>query len=219
VQPWVQRLRYSIHGIFSLISKVTFSHLTNLAKKAEIILENSDILLYVIVITAFVVPCSQFLRWLKLCQLSKSKDIVSATIAIATISFQLNYFLHYCLQSKARSDLFGILTVSEVIALLGGNAFASSLSIEKIINLFPPSDKLDEQTEQLISRMLEKGISQEVIAYIAQVSIQQIQTYLSNNSSASNVQIDSDEIDSTIPSQIISETPPIANEEKEKDSI
>jgi hypothetical protein len=127
--------------------------------------------------------------------LSKSKDIVSGSIAIATISFQFNYFLHYCLQSKARSDLFAILTVSEVIALLGGNAFALSLSVEKIINLFPPSERLDEQTEQLISRMLENGISQEVIAYVAQVTIQQIQTYLSNNSSESNAQIDSDEID------------------------
>jgi hypothetical protein len=182
-------------------------------------LENSDILLYAIAITAFIVPCSQFLRWLRRCRLSKSKDIVSATIAISTISFQFNYFLHYCLQSNARSDLFAILTVSEVIALLGGNAFALSLSIEKIINLFPPSEQLEEQTEQLISRMLEKGISQEVIAYVAQVSIQQIQTYLSSNSSESNAPIDSDGVDSTIPSQMISESLPIVSGEKEKDSI
>jgi hypothetical protein len=159
------------------------------------------------------------LRWLRRCRLSKSKDIVSATIAIATISFQFNYFLHYCLQSKARSDLFAILTVSEVIALLGGNAFALSLSIEKIINLFPPSEKLDEQTEQLISRMLEKDISQKNIAYISQVSIQKIQAYVNTNSSERNAQIGSDEIDSTVPSQIISETLPIVSVEKEQDSI
>ncbi len=182
-------------------------------------MENSDVLLYVIAITAFVVPCSQFLRWLRRCRLSKSKDIVIGIVSIATVSFQLNYLLHYCLQSKARSDLFAILTVSEVIALLGGNAFALSLSIEKIINLFPPSEKLDEQTEQLISRMLEKDISQEVIAYVSQVSIQKIQAYVNNNSSESNAQIDSDETDSTTPSQMISESLPIVTEQKEKDSI
>ncbi len=182
-------------------------------------MENSDFLLYAIAITAFIVPCSQFSRWLRQCRLSKSKDIVSATIAIATISFQFNYLLHYCLQSKARSDLFSILTVSEVIALLGGNAFALSLSIEKIINLFPPSEKLDEQTEQLINRMLEKGISQEVIAYVTQVSIQQIQSYMSNKSSESNIQIESARIDSAIPSQIIPEVQTILTEEKEKDSF
>jgi hypothetical protein len=181
-------------------------------------LENSDVLLYVIAITAVIVPCSQFLRWLRRCQLSKSKDIVIATVSIATISFQINYLLHYCLQSKARSDLFTILTVSEVIALLGGNAFALSLSIEKIINLFPPSEKIDEQTEQLIGRMLEKDISQAVIAYVTQVSIQQIQAYVSNNSSESNIQIDSGGIDSIMPSQMIPEVLPIVTEEKEKDS-
>lgn len=181
-------------------------------------MENSDILLYAIAITAFIVPCSQFLRWLRRCRLSQSKDIVSAIIAIATISFQFNYFLHYCLQSKARSDLFSILTVSEVIALLGGNAFALSLSIEKIINLFPPSEKLDEQTEQLINRMLEKGISEEVIAYVAQVSAQKIQAYLNSNSSESNAQIDAERIDSTVPSQMISEALPIVNADKD-DSI
>jgi hypothetical protein len=180
-------------------------------------LENSDVLLYVIAITAVIVPCSQFLRWLRRCQLSKSKDIVIATVSIATISFQINYLLHYCLQSKARSDLFTILTVSEVIALLGGNAFALSLSIEKIINLFPPSEKIDEQTEQLISRMLERSISPEVIAYVTQVSIQQIQAYVSNNSSESNIQIDSDGIDSIMPS-LIPEVLPIVTEEKEKDT-
>jgi hypothetical protein len=182
-------------------------------------LENSDILLCVIAIIAFIVPCSQFLRWLKKCRLSKSKDIVSATIAIATISFQLNYFLHYYLQSKARSDLFSILTVSEVVALLGGNAFALSLSIEKITNLFPPSEKLDEQTEQLISRMLEKDISQEVIAHVSQVPIQKIKDYLNNNSSESNVKTDSDETDLAISSQIIPEAIPIVSKEKENDSI
>jgi hypothetical protein len=181
-------------------------------------LENSDVLLYVIVITTFVVPSSQFLRWLRRCQLSKSKDIVIATVSIATISFQLNYLLHYCLQSNARSDLFTILTVSEVIALLGGNAFALSLSIEKIINLFPPSEKLDEQTEQLISRMLKNNISQEVIADVTQLSIQKIQEYVDNNSSESIAQKDSDKIESVKPSPIISEELPIVNE-KEQDKI
>ncbi len=182
-------------------------------------MENSDILLYAIAITACIVPCSQFLRWSRQCRLSKSKDIVSATIAISTVSFQFNYFLHYCLQSQARLDLFSIHTVSEVVALLGGNAFALSLSVEKIINLFPPSKRLDEQTEQLISRMLEKGISKEVIAYVAQVSIQQIQACVNESSSESNAQIDSDGVDSTIPPQMISEALPIVSEEKEKDSI
>jgi hypothetical protein len=173
----------------------------------------------VIAITAFIVPCSQFLRWLRRCRLSKSKDVVSGTIAIATISFQFNYLLHYCLQSQARSDLFNLLTVSEVIALLGGNAFALSLSIEKIINLFPPSEKLDEQTEELISRMLEKGISQEVTAYVAQVSIQQIQACVNNNSPETNAQIEPVEIDTITPTQIISEVMPIVTEEEEKDNI
>jgi hypothetical protein len=53
--------------------------------------------------------------------------------------------------------------------------------------------------------MLERGISQEV--------------YVNNNSSESNAQIDSDEIDSTIPSQMISEALPIVSEAKEQDSI
>jgi hypothetical protein len=213
----VQRSLHCIRGIFSTTRKITLNRPIDLAKKAEIILENSDFLLYAISITAFIVPCSQFLRWLRRCRLSTSKDIVSATIAISTVSFQLNYFLNYCLRSQARSDLFSILTVSEVVALLGGNAFALSLSIEKIINLFPPSERLDEQTEQLISRMLEKGISQKDIAYITQVSIQQIQTYLSDSSSESNAQVDSDGVDSTIPSRMISEALPI--EIEEKDSI
>jgi hypothetical protein len=153
---------------------------------------------------------------LRRCQLSKSKDIVIATVSIATISFQLNYLLHYCLQSNARSDLFAILTVSEVIALLGGNAFALSLSIEKIINLFPPSEKLDEQTEQLISRMLRNGISQEVIADVIQISVQKIQDYASNKSPESIVQKDSDEIDSVKPSPMISDALPIVDEQEQE---
>lgn len=181
-------------------------------------MENSDVLLYVIAITAFVVPCAQFLRWLRRCQLSKSKDIVIATVSIATISFQLNYLLHYCLQSNARSNLFTILTVSEVIALLGGNAFALSLSIEKIINLFPPSEKLDEQTEQLISRMLKNNISPEVIADVTQVSIQKIQDYVDNNSSENIAQKDSDKIDSVNSSPKINEALLIVDEQ-EQDKI
>jgi tRNA A37 N6-isopentenylltransferase MiaA len=86
--------------------------------------------------------------------------------------------------------------VSEVIALLGGNAFALSLSIEKIINLFPPSEQLDEQIEQLISRMLEKGISQEVVAYVAQVSLPKIQAYVNSKSPEIIAQATPDETDS-----------------------
>jgi hypothetical protein len=37
-------------------------------------------------------------------ELSNSQDIILAIIAIATISFQLNYLLHYLLQSTARSE-------------------------------------------------------------------------------------------------------------------
>jgi hypothetical protein len=179
-------------------------------------LENSDVLLYALVVVIFVVPCSQLYRWFRQCRLSNSQDIILAIIAIATISFQLNYLLHYLLQSKARSDLFTILTTQDVVALFGGNAFALSLSVQKITNLFPPSEKLDEQTEQLISRMLRNGISKAVIADVAQVSIQKIQAYVNSNSSESNIQIDADEIDSIETSPIIAEALPIVSEEKDK---
>jgi hypothetical protein len=66
--------------------------------------------------------------------------------------------------------------------------------------------------------MLEKGISQEVIAYVSQVSIQKIQVYVNTNSSESNAQIGSDEIDLTTPAQMISESLPIVSGEKEQDS-
>jgi hypothetical protein len=66
--------------------------------------------------------------------------------------------------------------------------------------------------------MLEKGISQEVIAYVSQVSIQKIQAYVNTNSSESNAQIGSDEIDLTTPAQMISESLPIVSGEKEQDS-
>jgi hypothetical protein len=100
-----------------------------------------------------------------------------------------------------------------------GYAYAFSGAIKTVTKLLPPSEKLDEQTEQLISRMLEKGISQEIIAYTTQVSIQKIQAYVDSNSSERNTQIDADEIDSIKPSPIIAETLPIVIEEKEKDKI
>jgi hypothetical protein len=115
--------------------------------------------------------------------------------------------------------LRSILTDSGIAALFVGYAYAFTGAIKTITKLFPLSDKLDEQMEQLISRMLEKGISQEVIAYVSQVPIQKIKDYLNNNSSESNVPTDSDQTDLAISPQIIPEALPIVSKEKEKDSI
>jgi hypothetical protein len=180
--------------------------------------EKADFLLYVLIALILVIPYSQFYRRYKKYEFSTRDEVIAAVAAIASTIFQLNSLLPYFFQDKARSDLRSILTDSGIAALFIGYAYAFSGAIKTIKKLLPPSEKLDEQTEQLISRMLEKGISQEVIAYVSQVSIQKIQVYVNNNSFESNAQIDSDEIDSTTPSQMISESLPIVTKEKEKDS-
>ncbi len=182
-------------------------------------MEKADFLLYVLLALIFVIPFSQFYRLYRKCELSTRDEIIAAIASIVSIIFQLNSLLPYFFQDKARSDLRSILTDSGIAALLMGYAYAFSVAIKTITKLLPPSEQLDKQTEQLISRMLEKGISQEVITYVAQVSTQQFQDYVSNNFSESNVQVESAEINSEIPSQAIAEVLPIITEEKEKDSI
>jgi hypothetical protein len=182
-------------------------------------LEKADFLLYVLVALILVIPSSQFYRRYKKYEFSTRDEVIVAVAAIVGTIFQLNSLLPYFFQDKARSDLRSILTDSGIAALFVGYAYAFTGAIKTITKLFPPSEKLDEQTEQLISRMLEKDISQEVIAYVSQVPIQKIKDYLNNNSSESNVQTDSDQTDLAISSQIIPEALPIVSKEKEKDSI
>jgi hypothetical protein len=182
-------------------------------------LEKANFLLYALVALILVIPSSQFYRQYKKYEFSTRDEVIAAVAAIVGTIFQLNSLLPYFFQDKARSDLRSILTDSGIAALFVGYAYAFSGAIKTVTKLLPPSEKLDEQTEQLISRMLEKGISQEIIAYTTQVSIQKIQAYVDSNSSERNTQIDADEIDSIKPSPIIAETLPIVIEEKEKDKI
>jgi hypothetical protein len=182
-------------------------------------LEKADFLLYVLVALVLVIPYSQIRRRYKKYEFSTRDEVIGAVAAIAATIFQLNSLIPYFFQDKARSDLRSILTDSGIVALSMGYVYAFSGAIKTVSKLFPPSEKLDEQTEQLISRMLEKGISQEVVAYVIQVSIPKIQAYVNSKSSEIDTQVNSAEIEMTTPSQIVSEAPPIAGTEKQKDVI
>jgi hypothetical protein len=181
-------------------------------------LEKANFLLYVLIALTLVIPCSQFYRRYKKYEFSTRDEVIAAVAAIVGTIFQLNSLLPYFFQDKARSDLRSILTDSGIAALFVGYAYAFSGAIKTVTKLLPPSEELDEQTEQLISRMLKNGISQEVIADVTQISIKKIQDYVDNNSSESSVQKDADKIDSVKPSPKISEVLPIVNE-NEKDKI
>jgi hypothetical protein len=179
-------------------------------------LENSYILLLWTGTLVIVVVASQTYRWTRQCRSSTLAEISLAGTAIAEVLFIINILFKIFTQVKFRDDLLSVLEEA-TFPMLMGSLIGASLLLREIKNLLPSSEKLNEQTEKLISRMQEKGISQEVIAYVAQVSIQQIPAYVSNNSSTSNPQIGSAEIDSTISSQIATELLPILT--KEKDNI
>ena len=56
-----------------------------------------------------------------------------------------------------------------------GCLYAMKSFYKKMLDLFPPSEKLDEQTGQLVDQMLKNGIAPEVAADIAQVTVEQVQ--------------------------------------------
>jgi hypothetical protein len=181
-------------------------------------LENSTILLLWLGTLGILWASSQTYRLIRRCRPSTRLEISLASAGIAEVLFIINIIVKIITQAKFRDDLLSVLEEA-TFPVLTGSFISVSFIIREIKKLFPPSENLDEQTEQLISRMLEKDISQEVIAYVSQVPIQKIKDYLNNNSSESNVQTDSDQTDLAISSQIIPEALPIVSKEKEKDSI
>ncbi len=179
-------------------------------------MEKANFLLYALIALVFVIPSSQFYRRYKKYEFSTRDEVIAAVAAIVGTIFQLNSLLPYFFQDNARSDLRSILTDSGIAALFVGYTYAFSAAIKIVTKLLPPSEKLDEQTEQLISRMLRNGMSQEVIADVAQISIQKIQDYLNSNSSENTVQIDSDKTDLVQPAPMISDELPTVNEKEQR---
>jgi hypothetical protein len=178
-------------------------------------LENSDIFLWWLVILAIVLPTSQIYRLVRRCRLSNLEEISVAIASIGGTIILANALFKAFTQDNVRADLFSVLEAEGISALLIGSLFAVRLFAKEITKLFPPSEKLDEKTEKLIDRMLDKGLSPSVIADLTQISIQQIQFHLNNNYSTNNSQIGSTEIDSAA----LPIMPEAILEEKEKDSI
>lgn len=139
-------------------------------------MENSDILQWWLIVLSFILLASQLSRLARRCPLSNIKEISLATGSVGATILLLNALFKAFTQEKIRSDLLSDLEGEGISALLIGSMYATGFSFQEISKLFPPSENLDDKTAQLVDRMLEKGISPEVAADIAQVTVLQVQS-------------------------------------------
>jgi hypothetical protein len=128
-----------------------------------------------LVITALTLLASQILRKIKGYEFSSFREIIAPISSIGAIVFLANNIFGILIQDKARSYLYSNLQWGGIAVLLIGFLYAADSSRLAIIKLFPPTEKLDQQTQQRIIRMSDIGLSPDQIMKIEQVSISQLQ--------------------------------------------
>jgi hypothetical protein len=67
-------------------------------------------------------------------------------------------------QSDLRAEMQHYVSSRGVIALGIGSMLACRFYLNNVIKLFPLSDELDEETVEVVDRLLEQGVTAEVIA-------------------------------------------------------
>lgn len=136
------------------------------------------LLLPCLVITALTLLASQILRKIKGYEFSSFREIVAPISSIGSIVFLANNIFGILIQDKARSYLYSNLQWGGITVLIIGFLYTADSSRLAIIKLFPPTEKLDQQTQQRITRMRDIGLSPDQIMKIEQVSASQLQNVL-----------------------------------------
>jgi hypothetical protein len=137
---------------------------------------NQNILLIPCLVTiALILLLSQVLRKVKGYEFSSFREITAPISSIGSIVFLANTIFGILIQDKTRSYLYSNLQWGGIAALLIGFLYAADSSRLAIIKLFPPTEKLDQQTQQRITRMRDIGLSPDQIMKIEQVSPSQLQ--------------------------------------------
>jgi hypothetical protein len=125
--------------------------------------------------TALTLLVSQILRKVKGYEFSSFREITAPISSVGSIIFLANTIFGILIQDKTRSYLYSNLQWGGMAALLIGFLYAADSSRLAIIKLFPPTEKLDQQTQQRITRMRDIGLSPDQIMKIEQVSTSQLQ--------------------------------------------
>ncbi len=121
---------------------------------------------------------SQSLRIIKGYEFSDFKEIITPIYSVGSVVFLANTIFGILVQDKARHYLYDNLQWGGIAALLVGFLYAANSSRMAITKLFPPSEKLDQQTQQRIIRMMTIGLSSDQIMEIEQVSENQLENMM-----------------------------------------
>jgi hypothetical protein len=139
------------------------------------LIDQNILLIPCLITTALILLLSQVLRKVKGYEFSSFREITAPISSVGSIVFLANTILGILIQDKTRSYLYSNLQWGGIAALLIGFLYAADSSRLAIIKLFPPTEKLDQQTQQRINRMRDIGLSPDQIMKIEQVSASQIQ--------------------------------------------
>ncbi len=101
--------------------------------------------------------------------------------SVGSVVLLANTIFGILLQDKARSYLYSNLQWGGIAALLIGFLYTVNSSYTAIMKLFPPTEKIDQQTQQRISRMIKVGLSSAQIMEIEQVSESQLKNVVAGN--------------------------------------
>jgi hypothetical protein len=139
------------------------------------LIDQNVLLIPCLVTIALILLLSQILRKVKDYEFSSFREITAPISSVGSIVFLANTIFGILVQDKARSYLYSNLQWGGIAALLIGFLYAADSSRLAILKLFPPTEKLDQQTQQRITRMKEIGLSPDQIIKIEQVSASQLQ--------------------------------------------
>jgi hypothetical protein len=128
-----------------------------------------------LVTISLILLLSQILRKVKGYEFSSFREITAPISSVGSIVFLANTIFGILIKDNTRSYLYSNLQWGGIAALLIGFLYAADSSRLAIIKLFPPTEKLDQQTQQRITRMRDIGLSPDQIMKIEQVSPSQLQ--------------------------------------------
>jgi hypothetical protein len=150
---------------------------------------NPNILLIpCLVATALTLLISQILRKVKGYEFSSFREITAPVSSVGAIVFLANNIFGILVQDKARSYLYSNLQWGGIAVLLIGFLYAADSSRLAVVKLFPPTEKLDQQTQQRITRMINIGLSSDQIMEIEQVSEGQLKNVLGVSNTINEVE-------------------------------
>jgi hypothetical protein len=139
------------------------------------LIDQNILLIPCLVTIALILLLSQVLRKVKGYEFSSLREITAPISSVGSIVFLANTIFGILIKDNTRSYLYSNLQWGGMAALLIGFLYAADSSRLAIIKLFPPTEKLDQQTQQRITRMRDIGLSPDQIMKIEQVSPSQLQ--------------------------------------------